>query len=189
MRAVAIVCMGALALSACQKKPDEAAKTADGGSASANAPLASGPAEPPRRKPGLWVQTVTAGGATQETRICLDEAVEKKMTLWGQSMGEQTCARNEITPTAGGWKVESECDFGEAGKNVSSGVVTGDFNSRYVMKMTTTTTGAKMIQANGTQTMEMTGAWQGACPADMKPGDIVLPGGMKMNIANLPGSK
>lgn len=188
MRAVAIVCMGALALTACQKKTDEAAKTGEETQAAANAP-ATAPAGPPRRKPGLWVQTINASGMTQETKICLDDAVEKKMTLWGQGMSQEACARNEITPTAGGWKVESECDFGEAGKSVTSGTVTGDFSSKYVMKMTSTTTGAKMPQANGTQTMEMTGAWQGACPADMKPGDMLLPGGMKMNIANLPGAK
>ena len=188
MRAVAIVCMGALALAACQKKSEEAAKTGEGTQASAAAPAAA-PAGPPRRKPGLWVQTINAEGMTQETKLCLDEEVEKKMTLWGQKMGDQVCAKNEVTPTAGGWKVESECDFGEAGKNVTSGTVTGDFNTKYVMKLTTTTTGAKMIQANGTQSMEMTGAWQGACPADMKPGDMLLPGGMKMNIANVPGPK
>jgi len=126
---------------------------------------------------------------TQAGLQSLDEAIEQKMTLWGQKMGQEVCAKNAITPTAGGWKVESECDFGEAGKNVTSGTVTGDFNSKYVMKLTTTTTGAKMIQANGTHAMEMSAEWKGACPADMKPGDMMLPGGMKMNIANLPGSK
>lgn len=191
MRGVAIVCVGALSLAACQKKPAEtgaeAAKTGEGTQASATSPASS--ATPPRRKPGLWVQTMSSDGMTQETKICLDEAVEQKMTLWGQQMGQQVCAKNAITPTTGGWKVESECDFGEAGRNVTSGTVTGDFNSRYVIKLTTTTTGAKMVQANGTHAMEMSAEWKGACPADMKPGDMMLPGGMKMNIANLPGSK
>ena len=111
-----------------------------------------------------------------------DEATEAKMTVWGQAAGKDICAKNTITPMAGGWRIESECDFGEAGKNVSTGTITGDFNTKYVLKMSTTTTGAKMLQMNGTQEMEMTGVWQGACPAGMKPGDMTLPGGATINI-------
>ncbi|MEW5686632.1 MAG: DUF3617 family protein [Pseudomonadota bacterium] len=188
MRALVIVCAGALALSACGKKED-AAKTGETADAAASAPAAAGPATPPKRKPGLWKQTVSAGGTTQESKLCLDEATEAKMTLWGQAVGKDICAKNTITPAPGGWKLESDCDFGESGRNVSTGTITGDFASKYVLKMTTTTTGAKMVQANGTQDMEMTGTWEGACPADMKPGDMTLPGGLKVNIANMPGMK
>lgn len=179
MHRVVVACAAVLAVAACSKKTEETA-TGDGAPAAANAP--AGPIAPPKRKPGLWVQTISTAGMNQETKLCLDEATEAKMTLWGQAMGQDMCSKNQITPAPGGWKLESECDFGEAGKNVTTGTITGDFNSRYVMKMTTTTTGAKMVQANTTQEMEMTGAWQGACPADMKPGDMLLPGGMKMNI-------
>lgn len=188
MRALAMVCAGALALGACGKK-DDAGKAGDAMAVNAAAPTATTPATPPKRKPGLWKQTVSAAGSTQETRLCLDEATEAKMTLWGQAVGKDICAKNTISPAPGGWKVESDCDFGEAGRNVSTGTITGDFGTKYVLKMTTTTTGAKMAQANGTQEMEMTGVWEGACPADMKPGDMTLPGGMKVNIASMPGMK
>jgi hypothetical protein len=180
MRSFVLLTVSALALCACQKPSDEAAKTGEAPSAVATAP--AGPVTPPKRKPGLWLQTVSSSAGSQETKLCLDEATEAKMTLWGQSVGQNVCAKNLITPAPGGWKVESECDFGEAGKNVSTGTITGDFNTKYVLKMTTTTTGANVVQANGTQDMEMTGTWQGACPADMKPGDMTLPGGMKVNI-------
>lgn len=179
--AFGIVIAASLGLAACQPSGGEKAPAAE----TAAAPAASAPAGPPRRKPGLWSQTMTTQGMTQATKICLDEATEAKMTIWGQQIGEEVCAKNAVTPTAGGWKIESECDFGEMGKNVTTGTVTGDFNTRYVMKATTTTTGAKMIQANGTQSMEMTAAWEGACPADMKPGDMTLPGGMKMNLNDI----
>lgn len=180
MHRVVVACAAVLAVAACSKKTDETAATGDGAPAAASAP--SGPMATPKRKPGLWVQTISTAGMNQETKLCLDEATEARMTLWGQAMGENTCAKNQITPAAGGWRIESECDFGDAGKHVTTGTITGDFNSRYVMKMTTTTTGARMAQANTTQEMEMTGTWQGACPAGMKPGDMTLPGGMTMNI-------
>jgi hypothetical protein len=34
-------------------------------------------------------------------------------------------------------------------------------------------------------TFTQDGKWQGACPADMKPGDMVMPTGMKMNILDM----
>jgi hypothetical protein len=180
MHRVVVACAAVLALAACSKKAGETAATGDGAPAAANAP--AGPITPPKRKPGLWVQTISTTGMSQETKLCLDEATEARLTLWGQAAGQNACARNQITPVAGGWKVDAECDLGDAGKSVTSGTITGDFNSRYVMKMTSTTTGSKIAQANVTQEMEVTGAWQGACPADMKPGDMLLPGGMKMNL-------
>jgi hypothetical protein len=173
--------LSGLGLAACQPGGGEKAPSAE----TAQAPAAATPSGPPRRKPGLWSQTMVSEGMTQSTKICLDEATEAKMTIWGQQMGEAVCAKNLVTPTVGGWKVESECDFGGMGKNVTTGTVTGDFNSRYTMKMSTTTTGASMVQANGTSTMEMTATWEGACPADMKPGDMTLPGGVKMNLNDI----
>ena len=69
----------------------------------------------------------------------------------------------------------------------TTGKATGDFNSKYVIKATSVTTGSSMAQTNGTHEMEMTGTWEGACPANMKPGDMTLPNGMTMNLNSLPG--
>lgn len=171
--------LGAGLLAGCQKS-DEAAKTGEAAQASATAPNVA--ATPPKRKPGLWAQTVSTAGMTQTTKLCLDEATEARMTAWGQQVSEGMCAKNAITPAAGGWAFESECDMGQAGKTVTKGTATGDFNSRYVIKATSTTTGASMAQANGAHEMEMTAAWEGPCPAGMKPGDMSLPGGMTINL-------
>jgi hypothetical protein len=46
-----------------------------------------------------------------------------------------------------------------------------------------------MAQANGTHDMEMTGTWEGPCPADMKPGDMLLPGGVKVNLNSMAAMK
>lgn len=178
------VMLGVGLLAGCQKS-DEGAKTGDAPQASAAAPAA--PTSPPKRKPGLWAQTVSTAGMTQTTKICLDEATESRMTAWGQQVSDGMCARNVITPTAGGWSFESECDMGEAGKSVTKGTATGDFDSKYVIKATTTTTGASMAQANGVHEMEMTAAWEGPCPAGMKPGDMSLPGGVTINMNQMSG--
>jgi hypothetical protein len=184
MRRVLVLCVGLLALAACQKKSETAA-VGDTPSAAATAPAAS--LGPPKRKPGLWTQTVSSDGMTQTMKLCLDEATEAKMTVWGQQASKDICEKNTVTPTAGGWTFVSACDMGQAGKVTTTGKATGDFNSKYVIKATSVTTGSSMAQTNGTHEMEMTGTWEGACPANMKPGDMTLPNGMTMNLNSLPG--
>lgn len=183
MRRVLILGVSLLALAACQKKTDATAALGDAPKAAVAAQMTS----PPKRKPGLWAQTIATGGMTQTMKLCLDEATEAKLTVWGQQVGKDICAKNEITPTVGGWSFTSACDMGAAGKVSTTGKATGDFNSKYVIKATSVTTGSSMAQANGTHEMEMTGTWEGACPATMKPGDMTMAGGVTINIANLPG--
>lgn len=182
MHRALILGVSLLALAACQKKSDATVAVGDAPKASA-APLVA----PPNRKPGLWAQTVTTGGMTQAMKLCLDDATSAKLTVWGQQTSKDMCAKSEITPTVGGWAFTSECDMGAAGKISTTGETTGDFNSKYQMKATSVTIGSSMAQANGTHEMEMTGTWEGACPANMKPGDMMMPNGMTMNIANMAG--
>lgn len=189
MRVCAVLGVSLLALAACSKKADDktAAVTGDAAPAAATAPAS--PIAPPKRKPGLWSQTVSTAGMNQTSKICLDEATEAKMSVWGQQMGQDMCAKNVISPTAGGWAFDSECTMTGAGTIKTKGTATGDFNSKYVVKATSVTSGSSMAQANGTHEMEVTGVWEGPCPAGMKPGDMTLPGGMTVNIANLPNAK
>lgn len=182
MRRVLIIGISLLAVAACQKKTDATAAVGDAPKATAAASLGG----PPKRKPGLWAQTIATGGMTQAMKLCLDEATEAKLTVWGQQAGKDICAKSEITPTPGGWAFTSECDMGEAGKVSTTGKATGDFNAKYLIKATSVTTGSSMAQANGTHEMEMTGTWEGACPANMKPGDMTMPGGVTINIASMP---
>ncbi len=187
MRGVFVLGLSALALAACQQKQETEAATGSGAPAASNAP--AGPVAPPKRKPGLWTQTMASSGMSQTVKICLDAATEAKMTVWGQQVNQDMCAKNSFAPAPGGWTFDSACDLGSMGKVVTRGTVSGDFNSRYVIKATSTTTGSTMAEANRTDTMEITGVWEGACPAGMAPGDMTLPGGMTMNLNNLPGAQ
>lgn len=187
MRRGWILGVSLLALAACQQKTETAAATGEGSPAAANSPAPL--VGPPKRKPGLWTQTVSTQGMTQTMTLCLDEATEAKMTLWGQQANKDLCAKNVVRPGAGGWSFESECDMGAAGKVSTKGVASGDFGSSYVVKATSVTTGSSMAQANGTHDMQMTGKWEGACPANMKPGDMTLPGGVTMNLNTMPAMK
>ncbi len=58
--------------------------------------------------------------------------------------------------------------------------ITGDFNSAYTVKSTSHSEGGPAACTMSRQTIEA--KWLGACKPDQKPGDIVMPGGFKMNI-------
>lgn len=177
---LSLAALSPLVLAACQKKTETAeAPAAQAPSAALPAP---GAAAPPARKPGLWSQTVTTAGMSQTMKICFDEATDKRMAVYGQTVDQDRCEKSVVTPIAGGWRFESVCDMGSGGKATTSGTATGDFASRYEVKAVTETTGAQAPQMNGRHEMTLTAAWEGPCPAGMAPGDMQLPGGMTINM-------
>lgn len=174
----------ALALAACSKPAGEKAASAEGAAkpAAATASVPAGPAAMPSRKPGLWKQTVSTAGMTQTSTLCLDKAVESKLAVWGAGASKERCQETAIAPAPGGWSFTSACDMGTGGRTTTEGVVTGDFNTSYKVEASSRTEGAAAPQMNGPHKMVMQATWQGPCPADMKPGDMALPNGMKINM-------
>lgn len=192
MRVFAVLGASVLVLAACSKKEEKAAAPQASASASAsggNASASAGPVATPRRKPGLWSHTMVANGSTQAMKICIDADTDAKMSVWGQAVGKDMCSKNSVSAAPGGYTFESECDMGSMGHVVSRGAVTGDFNSAYTVKTSSTTTGSSMPQANTTSEMTLTAKWEGACPPGMKGGDITLPGGMKINMEAMTAKK
>ena len=175
--------MAGLALSGCGKGGNStAAKTAAAVPAPASAPAAARPV----RKAGLWEQTTEFGQVKQASRICLDAATDAEMGLQAKP-ADSPCSQSEVKPVAGGWEFAATCDLGEAGKMVSHGVATGDFGSAYRVEVESTTTGAAAPQMNGVRKFAIAAKWLGPCPADMKPGDIVLAGGMRITPGGAAG--
>jgi hypothetical protein len=184
------------AVAGCNKKKDEtAAPSAE--SPAAQAPAAStattGAPTPPKRKPGLWEQTMAMSGMTQTSRLCVDATVEEKLGWWSQQATKNMCSQQSFAPGPGGtWTFSSTCSMGSGGTTVTKGVASGDFSSAYQLDMTSTTTGAGAPQMNGEHKMTMKATWKGPCPADMRPGDMLLSAGgqgVKMNLLDGLGSK
>ena len=140
----------------------------------------------PVRKAGLWeLKMVRSGSAMPEMIMqhCTDETVDKEMNNNVSPMAKQICAKQDIKKTATGYVSDSECNV--AGISTTSHAeITGDFNSAYTMKITSqSSSGAK---ANtGDSTTQLEAKWLGACKPDQKPGDIMMPGGMKMNVKDM----
>ena len=140
--------------------------------------------QPADRKPGLWEQTVVSAGRTQVTRHCLGEGVTSSFGT-AIAEGARSCTPARMSGTAHGFSVEATCDYGEGGTSMAHAVVSGDPAASYRMELTTTVTGAKAPQMNGTRTSVTTAAWKGPCPAGMAPGDIDLPDGTRIHPGGL----
>jgi uncharacterized protein DUF3617 len=139
----------------------------------------------PTRKPGLWeMKMVRTGGSVPDMTMqhCTDATTDKQMST-SFSPGKDTCAKQDIAKTATGFVSDSVCSV--AGMTITSHAeITGDFNSAYTVKSTSKSEGGPSgVPRDSTTTIEA--KWLGACKSDQKPGDIVMPGGMKMNIMDL----
>jgi hypothetical protein len=184
-RAILVSAAALLALAACSKKTDTAATGTAAPATATAAATPAAPATPPSRKAGLWEQKISTDKISQTMKMCLDAAADQKMKWWGsQAPGKSNCEQQSITPhLGGGWDFHAVCAMGESGTVTSDGSATGDFSSHYKVEVTSVTSGSPMAQANGTHKATIEATWTGPCPADMKPGDMELPGGMKINMS------
>ena len=176
-------------LAACNKSPPGSS----GATAQTPVPAATPAAGPltaqdlPHRKAGLWRQTMAIEGMDRvmpATEMCVDAASEAKMSMLGQQMARGHCQTSQLSRGLdGSIRFNSSCDLGQAGKTVSSGTVTGDFNTNYKMVIDTTTTGGAVERPNRQNKMTIAATWVGSCAADQRDGDVIM-GGRKINLSD-----
>lgn len=141
--------------------------------------------ETPKRKPGLWKQVMTIQdiGATQTANLCLDRDTDAKLSWWAQQGVRGGCAKNEVAKQPdGSWSFASSCELVGGIQMRTEGTATGDFQNNYTVTARTTTTGAPMEQMNGTRTTVIEATWAGECPAGMRPGEMELPTGQRVDM-------
>ncbi|MGZ5873684.1 MAG: DUF3617 domain-containing protein [Bradyrhizobium sp.] len=139
--------------------------------------------EMPLRKAGLWeMKLVRSGSPLPEMTMqqCTDATTDKDMATAVSPMSKEVCSKQDIQKTATGYVTDSVCSM--AGVSMTShSEVTGDFNSAYTVKTTSHSEhGPASTPRDATTTIEA--KWLGACKPDQKPGDIVMPGGFKLNV-------
>jgi len=139
--------------------------------------------EMPLRKAGLWEMKMVRSGSPlpdMTMQHCTDETTDKEMSSALSPMSKEVCSKRDIQQTATGYVTDSECSV--AGMSMTSHAeISGDFNSAYTVKTTAHSDhGPAGLPRDTTMTVEA--KWLGACKPDQKPGDIVMPGGFKLNI-------
>lgn len=145
----------------------------------------AGELELPTRKPGLWDMKMVSADS-QKTPIamqqCTDATTDKVLMARINSQPvSAACSKRDLQKTATGYVMDTEC--GATGMTMKSHTeIAGDFNSAYTIKMTSQHV-ANGVSRDTNITIEA--KWVGACAADQKAGDMIMPGGVKMNVTDL----
>jgi len=174
-----ILAAAGLALAGCNKP---------GAASSASVAQPEAGAAAPLRKSGLWSVTRLRDGKPAEglmggvTKLCVDAESEGRLGALGSGMAQSLCPEQTVTRApGGGWSFASTCQLGPAGTTHTTGVAAGDFGARYTVHSESDTTGSQFARLNGHHVTDLTATFEGPCPADMAPGDVLLPNGMKVN--------
>lgn len=142
----------------------------------------------PSRKAGQWELHVKTGADVPEMtmQLCIDEATDKGMMQMGMGLAKSMCPDQKITREGGKIVIDGTCSV--AGMTVKGRTeVTGDFQSEYTMTVASEMADAPEGMPKSTQ-MEHKARWVGAaCKNGMSPGDIEMPGGIKMNMKSMMG--
>jgi hypothetical protein len=143
----------------------------------------------PARKAGLWEMKMAFENRNlpaQTMEHCIDAETDKLMNSMGGNTRDDMCSKQDIQKVGNTIVVDSVCKIGAA-TMTSHGVVSGDFNSAYTVKVTSKREGpaAPGMPPSGETSMTIAAKWLGACKADQKPGDIIMAGGRKMNVRDM----
>jgi hypothetical protein len=134
----------------------------------------------PSMKEGLWESHTVrlAQNKSSETtmKMCQSHALEQSMKATSQSVRTMNqCTQVVTQQSAHGYTSESHCESG-ALKGATTKITMsfqGDTATHMEMRMS----GA---QADSSTTIDS--HYIGSCPADMKPGDVIMPDGSKVNM-------
>ena len=144
----------------------------------------------PARKPGLWELKMEFQGRNLPAQVmkhCVDAATDKLMNSAYGGSAQAACSKQEISHSGATMIIDSVCKFGDA-TTTSHAVINGSFDSAYTVEVTSTREGGHPLPgvAPGAAThMKIAATWLGPCAAGMKPGDMIMANGMKLNILDI----
>jgi hypothetical protein len=137
-----------------------------------------------QRKSGLWEVKRTSTRTSEQTRVyqmCIDQASDNALRQLAEGMRNERCETSKVTRDGDKLVVDAVCSLGRTGtKATTHAVVTGKFDTAYKIESTSTFDPPILGKAQGTTLMEA--KWTGACKADQRPGDVILPNGAKMTV-------
>lgn len=141
--------------------------------------------ELPQRKPGLWESKSTSAEGETSARQCVGPGTDRAMV---GGMAGAACSKMEVTKTATGYAVASECLIGQI-KAVGSSVITGDFQASVRTEGTTRLTGMPGQAGTVERKLVVEARRVGECGPGQKPGDVILPDGRVISMPGAGGGK
>lgn len=137
--------------------------------------------ELPQRKSGLWESKSTSAEGETSAKQCVGPGTDRAM-LGG--MTGAACTKMEVTKTATGYAVATECAIGQI-KAVGSSIVTGDFQTSVRTEGTTKLTGMPGQAGTVERKLVVEAKRLGECGPGQKPGDVIMPDG---KVISMPGA-
>jgi Protein of unknown function (DUF3617) len=128
------------------------------------------------------MKIVKTGSALPEMTMqhCTDPTTDKEMSDSVSPLAKQICSKRDIQKTATGYVSDSVCTVASVSMTTHADIV-GDFNSAYTVTSTSHSDKGPTGKPLDTTT-KIEAKYVGACKPDQKPGDIVMPGGFKLNV-------
>jgi hypothetical protein len=143
----------------------------------------AGAEELPVRKAGLCEMKIVKTGSQLpdlSMQHCTDPSTDKEMSDSVSPLAKQICSKRDIQKTATGYVSDSVCTVAGVSMTTHADIV-GDFNSAYtVTSMTHSDKGPTGKPLDTTTKIEA--KYAGDCKPGQKPGDILMPGGFKLNV-------
>jgi hypothetical protein len=118
----------------------------------------------------------------QTLKFCTDAATDAEMYKFGMNTMQGMCSRYDIHRNGAVATIDTECKMGDM-KMTSRSVMTFTGDAAYKTDIQSHFDPPMMGHADSSMTQEA--KWTGPCPADMQPGDMVGPNGMKMNMKSM----
>lgn len=146
--------------------------------------------EMPPRKPGLWDMRMTMDGVKMPPQLaqhCIDAETDKLMSEMGSGMQKEMCAKHEMTKSGDTLVVDSVCNIGGV-TTTTRAEVSGNFDSAYTVKVASKrddSPAAKKIPGPAEMKMTIEAKYAGECKKGQKPGDMTMPGGVKINVRDM----
>ena len=146
--------------------------------------------ELPIRKPGLWeIRIKLTGGAapTAMMRHCTDDTVDRQMSTLFNPLSPPPCSKTNVLKEADHYIVSSSCTADDKIVKIMTDV-SGDFQTSYTV-VTETKIQDDPDSDPTLSNMTLEGKYAGSCKFGQKPGDVVMAGGMKVNVKEMAGFK
>lgn len=143
--------------------------------------------EAPKRKSGLWELKRTSTMTRDQTRVyqmCIDQASDDAFQKLAEGAQSERCKASPPKRDGGKLLIDAVCEIGNAEPSTATthAVITGSFDSAY--KIESKSTFKPPLRGKTESTSVMEAKWTGPCKPDMRPGDVILPNGNKINAAD-----
>jgi hypothetical protein len=141
----------------------------------------------PKRKSGLWELKRTSTMTRDQTRVyqmCVDQASDDAFQKLAEGAQSERCKASAPKRDGGKLVIDAVCEIGNSEPSTATthAVITGSFDSAY--KIESKSTFKPPLRGKTESTSVMEAKWTGPCKPDMRPGDVILPNGNKINAAD-----